>query len=106
MECSDARMDHSRRVSTTAARSLFSQAAQRPDADVYIARMQVALPSVFSPATKSLSIIVPAYNEEERLGATLTETIAYLQQRRNRQGPHFTWEIIVVDDGSRDKTVR
>ncbi|KAG1656832.1 hypothetical protein FOA52_006287, partial [Chlamydomonas sp. UWO 241] len=63
-------------------------------------------PSVFSPATKSLSIVVPAYNEEDRLAATLDETISYLQQRRNKQGPHFTYEIIVVDDGSKDGTVR
>lgn len=29
---------------------------------------------------------------------------SYLQQRRDRQGPHFTYEVIVVDDGSRDGT--
>ena len=32
-----------------------------------------------SEATKALSIVVPSYNEEERLGATLDETISYLQ---------------------------
>ncbi len=30
----------------------------------------------------------------------------YLQGRRDRQGPNFTYEVIVVDDGSMDATVR
>ncbi|KAF5835610.1 nucleotide-diphospho-sugar transferase [Dunaliella salina] len=66
----------------------------------------VTAPSIFSPATKALSIVVPAYNEQARLGVTLDEAISYLQRRRNRQGPHFTYEIIVVDDGSKDGTAR
>jgi hypothetical protein len=36
---------------------------------------QVSAPSVFEEASKALSIIVPAYNEEDRLGATLEETL-------------------------------
>jgi len=57
-----------------------------------------------SEPTKTLSIIVPAYNEEDRLPATLDETLNYLQWRRNKQGPDFTYEIIIVDDGSKDNT--
>ena len=30
---------------------------------------------------------------------------SYLQRRRDRQGPHFTYELVVVDDGSSDGTV-
>lgn len=30
----------------------------------------------------------------------------YLQRRRDVQGPQFTYEIIVVDDGSKDGTAR
>lgn len=47
----------------------------------------------------SLSIIIPAYNEEERLPRTLERVVAYL----GRRGTKF--EIIVVDDGSTDGTV-
>lgn len=64
----------------------------------------VPAPSIHEPATRSLSIVVPAYNEQDRLGSTLEATISYLQQRRNRKGPHFTYEIIIVDDGSKDGT--
>ncbi|MFN7927283.1 MAG: dolichyl-phosphate beta-glucosyltransferase [Blastocatellia bacterium] len=46
-----------------------------------------------------LSIIIPAYNEEQRLGKTLAETFYYLAA----QG--YASEIIVVDDGSQDRTV-
>lgn len=47
---------------------------------------------------KKLSVVVPAYNEEERLGATLDRMIAYLS------GCPREWEILVVDDGSKDGT--
>lgn len=38
-------------------------------------------PSIFDPASKTLSVVIPAYNEEDRLATTLDETLAYLQQR-------------------------
>lgn len=47
-----------------------------------------------------LSIVIPAYNEEQRLGKTLSDTVAYLAAQ------DYTSEIIVVDDGSRDRTVQ
>jgi dolichyl-phosphate beta-glucosyltransferase len=48
---------------------------------------------------KSLSVIIPAYNEETniRLGA-LDKVLLYLSKR------DYSWEIIVVDDGSTDNT--
>ncbi len=61
-------------------------------------------PSLFDDATKSLSIVIPAYNEEDRLPSTLQETLAYLAHRRDRQGPNFTYEVVIVDDGSSDNT--
>jgi dolichyl-phosphate beta-glucosyltransferase len=46
-----------------------------------------------------LSIIIPAYNEEALIASTLDSLQTYLLARPE----HF--EIIVVDDGSQDKTV-
>ncbi|CAM6129726.1 unnamed protein product [Calypogeia fissa] len=62
-------------------------------------------PSIFGPARKYISLIMPAYNEEARLPGTLDETLSYLQDRA-RQDKTFTYEIIVVDDGSTDDTVK
>lgn len=47
----------------------------------------------------SLSVIVPAYNEENRLLPTLLEAVRFLDEEGG------SYEIIVVDDGSTDKTV-
>ena len=46
-----------------------------------------------------LSVVIPAYNEEQRIGESLTKTNDYLK----KQG--YDFELIVVDDGSDDKTV-
>ncbi len=45
-----------------------------------------------------LSIVVPAYNEELRIPPTLERLHAYLSNQPLR------YEIVVVDDGSRDRT--
>uniref|UniRef100_A0A0K8R6P3 Dolichyl-phosphate beta-glucosyltransferase n=1 Tax=Ixodes ricinus TaxID=34613 RepID=A0A0K8R6P3_IXORI len=50
-----------------------------------------------------LSVIVPAYEEEKRLPPMLDECLEYLEARQAKQ-PDFTYEVIVVDDGSRDRT--
>jgi glycosyltransferase involved in cell wall biosynthesis len=49
---------------------------------------------------KSLSIIISAYNEEEIIVKSLTELVTYIEKHyaNNR------WEIIVIDDGSTDRT--
>lgn len=44
------------------------------------------------------SIIIPAYNESARLGATLDRVLNYLAAQ------HWDAEVVVVDDGSRDDT--
>lgn len=40
---------------------------------------QVPCPSIFDPAEKYMSLIVPAYNEEYRLHGALEETIKYFE---------------------------
>ena len=45
-----------------------------------------------------LSVIIPAYNEEKRLKETLESVNAYLIKQT------FSYEIIVVNDGSKDST--
>lgn len=45
-----------------------------------------------------VSLVIPAYNEEQRLSATLDKIIDYL--RAHQDG----FEVIVVDDGSSDAT--
>jgi glycosyltransferase involved in cell wall biosynthesis len=49
----------------------------------------------------SISIVIPAYNEEKRLPATLRSVIGYLESRYSG-----AWEVLVVNDGSRDGTGR
>ena len=51
--------------------------------------------------TRSLSIVIPAYDEEKRLSGTLERITDYL-----KSGKWKFNEVIVVDDGSRDGTVR
>jgi len=46
-----------------------------------------------------LSVIIPAYNEEKKLPKTLREIDDYLRKQ------NYDSEIIVVSDGSKDKTV-
>ncbi|HEX6879830.1 MAG TPA: glycosyltransferase, partial [Terriglobales bacterium] len=46
----------------------------------------------------SYSIIIPAYNESQRIAASLDKIIAYTSEQK------WMTEILVVNDGSRDNT--
>ncbi len=46
----------------------------------------------------TLSIVVPAFNEESRLGSSVKSILRYLE------GNYPDSELIIVDDGSTDKT--
>ncbi|GAA3800245.1 hypothetical protein GCM10022403_038180 [Streptomyces coacervatus] len=48
-----------------------------------------------------LSVVIPAFDEEERLGPTLDAVTGYLRENEGRWGE---WEVVVADDGSTDTT--
>ncbi len=45
-----------------------------------------------------LTVVIPAFNEERVIASTLREVLGYLSKRFS------SYEVIVVDDGSRDRT--
>jgi len=59
----------------------------------------VPFPSLASDASVDLSIVIPAYNEGKRLPPCLDELFPYMST------VDYTYEVIVVDDGSKDDTV-
>ena len=88
---------------------------------------QPSQPTIETPEV-FISVIVPAYNEERRLGAMLSEAVAYLEKEyppasAGNQKPRGSkaasavpgsnpnhssptgWEILVVSDGSTDATI-
>ena len=59
-------------------------------------------PSRSTPAwAVDLTVVIPAFNEEQRLGPTLDAVIRYLRENEGRWGE---WEVVVADDGSTDTT--
>ena len=53
-----------------------------------------------SRSTMTLSVVIPAYNEEGRIGKSLQKISEYLDQAGYR------YELVLVDDGSSDETVK
>ena len=48
--------------------------------------------------TPSLSLVLPCFNEEENIAATVEDVARWMQEHVS------DWEIIVVDDGSKDES--
>ncbi|MBX3235380.1 MAG: glycosyltransferase family 2 protein [Nitrospiraceae bacterium] len=63
-----------------------------------MATQRCSIETQHSDFAPSLSVIIPAFNEAERLPSTLQRIVDYLDRRRT------SYEIIVVDDGSKDGT--
>jgi dolichyl-phosphate beta-glucosyltransferase len=53
-----------------------------------------------NPSNVQLSVIIPAYNEELRLPRTLSQAVDYLKAQT------YSSEILIVNDGSTDRTER
>ena len=56
------------------------------------------LTSTFCQMKPAISIIIPAFEEQERLGESVRKILEYIEAEK------LSAELIIVDDGSRDKT--
>lgn len=56
------------------------------------------LTSVFCQMKPEISIVIPAFEEQDRLGDSVRKIFEYIEAEK------LSAELIVVDDGSRDKT--
>ncbi len=66
-------------------------------------RTLTASPRLRAMSHESLTIVLPAYNEEARLGSALDELFAWLRGPGQAALPQAT-HVLVVDDGSTDGT--
>ncbi len=56
------------------------------------------LPTLSDAPTVDITVVIPCYNEVKRLEPMLKESVQFLQTSE------YTWEILIVDDGSKDGT--
>jgi dolichyl-phosphate beta-glucosyltransferase len=62
------------------------------------------MPSSGEPMPGSLTIVLPAFNEAERIGPALDQLFAYLDATPPPAGLPARVDVLVVDDGSHDAT--
>lgn len=55
---------------------------------------------LFFMSSPTVSLVIPAFNEAERISSSLEKALDYMRSQE------YTWEILVIDDGSSDDTVR
>ncbi len=58
------------------------------------------LPLAFCQMKPAISIVVPAFEEQTRLGDSIKQILAYIEREK------LSAELIVVDDGSKDDTAK
>ncbi|ODV90008.1 glycosyltransferase family 2 protein [Tortispora caseinolytica NRRL Y-17796] len=58
-------------------------------------------PELFDPASIELSLVIPCYNEQDRLPPMLDEALPVLIDTFGS-----SWEILIIDDDSQDSTVK
>ncbi|GJJ11554.1 hypothetical protein Clacol_005788 [Clathrus columnatus] len=80
---------------------LISSSAERQYVSAGSSQKMLPLPSLDDSPTVDLSIIIPAFNEAQRLPSMLESAITHLATVLSR-----TCEILIVDDGSKDDTVK
>ena len=69
-----------------------------PAAAAMIAPDELTVPPPATRPIRELSVVMPAHNEQEILPESLAEAVAALDALCD------TWELVVVDDGSTDRT--
>lgn len=66
------------------------------DTDLLFASKNLTLP--FRKMKPAISIVIPAFEEEDRLGESVRKILLYISEQK------LNAELIIVDDGSNDKT--
>lgn len=56
-------------------------------------------------ANPTLSLVIPAYNEEKSIPIFYDEVIKIINRIKENLDENLTYEMIFVDDGSKDNTV-
>lgn len=65
--------------------------------------IRIPVPSIHAKPAKTLTVVFPAFNESDRLSAAVDEALEFLNLKRKRDS-RFSYEVIIVDDGSSDNT--
>ncbi len=64
------------------------------ETDVYESALgQRQLESIYEEPTKTISVIVPAYNEQDRLSKMLLSTLRHMDNEK-KQNPRFSYEVV------------